>query len=53
MAAGILLYDVLVNIITSHFESDKYMKKSIGMQALQVALLWIGAFIMALIGHWA
>ncbi|KAI8922482.1 Zinc/iron permease [Powellomyces hirtus] len=53
LAAGILLYDGLVNIIVPHFITDAFRKLSLAKQSLQIAFLWLGALAMAVIGRWA
>lgn len=53
LAAGILLYDGLVNVIVPHFGGKRWKADSKGRQIVQVGFLWLGAFMMALIGKWA
>jgi len=53
LSAGILLYDVLVNIISTHTRSPYFYSCSTRSQVLQLGFLWFGTFIMALIGKWA
>ncbi|KND02623.1 ZIP zinc/iron transporter [Spizellomyces punctatus DAOM BR117] len=53
LAAGILLYDGLVNVIVPHFAGNGYKDASNGQQLAQVACLWVGAAVMAVIGRWA
>eukprot|EP01119_Soliformovum_irregulare_P001468 TRINITY_DN1116_c0_g1_i1.p1 TRINITY_DN1116_c0_g1~~TRINITY_DN1116_c0_g1_i1.p1 ORF type:complete len:393 (+),score=62.80 TRINITY_DN1116_c0_g1_i1:48-1181(+) len=53
ISAGILLYDVLVNIISTHTRSPYFYSCSTRAQVLQLAFLWLGTFVMALIGKWA
>eukprot|EP01119_Soliformovum_irregulare_P024210 TRINITY_DN8625_c1_g1_i1.p1 TRINITY_DN8625_c1_g1~~TRINITY_DN8625_c1_g1_i1.p1 ORF type:complete len:384 (+),score=86.19 TRINITY_DN8625_c1_g1_i1:41-1153(+) len=53
ISAGILIYDVLVNIITTHTKSPYFYSCSTRSQVLQIGCLWGGTFTMALIGKWA
>jgi len=53
LSAGILLYDCLVNILPSHFKSEKIVNASGIVQFSQFGFLWLGAAVMALIGRWA
>jgi len=53
ISAGILLYDGLVNVLSPHFRSEKFLGSSDKSQFLQLAFLWLGAGVMALIGRWA
>ncbi|KAI8917588.1 Zinc/iron permease [Powellomyces hirtus] len=53
LSAGILLYDGLANIIVPHFQSLNFRRSSIKAQGLQLFSLWLGAFVMAVIGRWA
>jgi zinc transporter 1/2/3 len=48
-SAGVLLYDGLVNIV----RGEKFVKARNSHQYLQLASLWLGAFIMSLVGKWA
>jgi zinc transporter 1/2/3 len=52
-SSGILLYDGLINIVNNHYKSKKFMTSSSKSQYLQVASMWIGVFLMALVGKWA
>mmetsp|Transcript_1481 Transcript_1481/g.1961 ORF Transcript_1481/g.1961 Transcript_1481/m.1961 type:complete len:331 (+) Transcript_1481:25-1017(+) len=53
LSAGILLYDGLVNVVTPHFKTETFMKQPTWQQLIQLACLWLGAVVMALIGKWA
>ncbi|KAJ3173939.1 high-affinity Zn(2+) transporter zrt1 [Geranomyces variabilis] len=53
LSAGILLYDGLANIIVPHFQSKNFRGASAKGQGAQFFFLWLGAFVMALIGRWA
>jgi len=53
LSAGILLYDAIVNILTVHFKSPKFVEASNFAQAAQFITLWFGTAAMALIGRWA
>ncbi|KAJ3158258.1 high-affinity Zn(2+) transporter zrt1 [Geranomyces michiganensis] len=53
LSAGILLYDGLANIIVPHFQSKNFRGASAKGQLVQFFALWLGAFVMAVIGRWA
>ncbi|KAI9360835.1 Zinc/iron permease [Zopfochytrium polystomum] len=53
LSAGILAYDALVNIIFMHFSAPALRLQSDFAQFLQLGSLWLGAFVMALLGRWA
>ncbi|TPX64984.1 hypothetical protein SpCBS45565_g05486 [Spizellomyces sp. 'palustris'] len=53
LAAGILLYDGLVNVIVPHFGGSGFKNAPSGQQVAQVVCLWFGAGVMAVIGRWA
>ncbi|KAJ3098332.1 high-affinity Zn(2+) transporter zrt1 [Phlyctochytrium planicorne] len=53
LAAGILAYDALVNIIFLHFQSSDVKKMRGWRVGMQVLCLWLGATGMAIIGAWA
>ena len=53
LSAGILLYDGLANIIVPHFQSKNFRGAAVKAQGAQFFSLWLGAFVMAVIGRWA
>jgi zinc transporter 1/2/3 len=53
IAAGILIYDSLVNMIGSHVLSPGFRKQSALGKVIQIAFFWLGAGIMAGIGRYA
>ncbi len=53
LAAGILIYDSLVNIITPHIACPRFREGTLPQQMAQMASLWLGAAVMAVIGKWA
>ena len=53
LSAGILIYDALVNIITPHIGCPMFRESTPFQQVVQMASLWLGAAIMAIIGRWA
>jgi len=53
IAAGILIYDSLVNIIGPHMQSPAFRAQSAGLRAAQLLAFWLGAGIMAFIGKYA
>ena len=53
VSAGILIFDSLVNIITPHMNSPTYRNASFSSCALQIACMWLGGSIMAMLGKWA
>jgi zinc transporter 1/2/3 len=52
-AAGILIYDGIVYMLAPHFNSSNFLKSSLWKQGSQFMSLWLGAFVMAVIGIWA
>lgn len=53
MAAGILIYDILVNILARHCTSCNWKNKSLIGKNIQLFSFYMGLFIIALIGIWA
>jgi zinc transporter 1/2/3 len=53
IASGILLYDSLVNVLSPHFSKRVFVEASTKSQVIQLFSLWLGAFVLALIGIWA
>ena len=53
LAAGILIYDGLVNMIAPHFYRSGFTAAPVWSQSLQFVFLWLGAIAMAVIGIWA
>jgi zinc transporter 1/2/3 len=53
VAAGILLFDGLVNVVVPHFRGPKFAKDPAWFQVAQFVCFWLGAAVMALIGKWA
>lgn len=54
VAAGILIYDALVNLITTNITHSRWFAQiSLARRALVILFLWLGAGVMALIGRWA
>ena len=52
-AAGVLVYDALVNILSTHMSSPLFEAAGRRLQLLQMACLWTGAAIMSIIGIYA
>ncbi|KAL2919925.1 hypothetical protein HK105_200842 [Polyrhizophydium stewartii] len=50
-SSGMLLYDVLVNIIAPHFHSAQFMHASSFTQAWQVMTMWAGVYVMSMMGQ--
>ncbi|ORX48363.1 Zinc/iron permease [Piromyces finnis] len=53
IAAGILIYDILVNILSRHCTSCNWKNTSFIGKNIQLFAFYIGLFIIALIGVWA
>ena len=53
LAAGILIYDGLVNIILPHFNGKNFRHSGPWKQSVHFGILWLGASLMAVIGIWA
>lgn len=53
LAAGILLYDSIANIIIPFFASTLYLHGSEILQNGTVFVMWLGATLMTRIGYWA
>jgi zinc transporter 1/2/3 len=53
LAAGILIYDGLVNMVAPHFSRPGFTLAPIWSQSLQFGFLWLGSIAMAIIGLWA
>ena len=53
LAAGILVYEALVNIIAPHFSSKFFDDSTHVMKAIQIFSFWLGAGIMSFIGKYA
>jgi hypothetical protein len=53
ISSGILIYDSLVNIITPHIACPLFRETNWLSRVMQIASLWLGAGIMAIIGRWA
>eukprot|EP01118_Nematostelium_gracile_P011585 TRINITY_DN4136_c0_g1_i1.p1 TRINITY_DN4136_c0_g1~~TRINITY_DN4136_c0_g1_i1.p1 ORF type:complete len:372 (+),score=89.23 TRINITY_DN4136_c0_g1_i1:63-1118(+) len=53
VSGGILIYDGLVNVLGPHFASASFKALRTLYQLSQLTALWLGAFLMALIGAWA
>ncbi len=53
IAAGVLIYDGLVNVILAHFSSPKSLENPKSSLSLELMVLYAGAFTMCLIGKWA
>eukprot|EP00047_Mylnosiga_fluctuans_P024608 m.164896 g.164896 ORF g.164896 m.164896 type:complete len:366 (-) comp9889_c0_seq2:259-1356(-) len=53
IAAGILVYDALVNVITPHIACPLFRDTTTASRAVQLACLWLGAACMAVLAHWA
>jgi zinc transporter 1/2/3 len=52
LAAGILTYDGLVNIIQPHLKSKGFRRSSQLGRWVQFLSLWLGASAMAILGRW-
>ena len=53
LSAGILIYDVVANILSPHFNRQSFMELKGWHQGTQLLFLWVGAATMAVIGIWA
>jgi zinc transporter 1/2/3 len=53
LAAGILIFDAIANLIVPFFKSAQFMTGTYVFQGVCVFLMWLGAGAMALIGFWA
>ncbi|OUM61914.1 hypothetical protein PIROE2DRAFT_44839, partial [Piromyces sp. E2] len=53
VAAGILIYDVLVNILSRHCTSCNWKNFSLMGKNVQLFSFYIGLFVIAIIGIWA
>jgi zinc transporter 1/2/3 len=53
LGAGILIYDVLINLIQPHLTGTRFKRGSNQAQAAQLGSMWLGVAIMAVIGLWA
>ncbi|KAJ8331057.1 hypothetical protein QVD99_001140 [Batrachochytrium dendrobatidis] len=53
LSAGILIYDVLVNIIYPHFNANSFHAGSAFFKMGQLVALYLGAAAMSVIGLWA
>ncbi|KAG4087555.1 Zip-domain-containing protein [Neocallimastix lanati (nom. inval.)] len=53
MAAGVLIYDILVNILSRHCTSCTWKNTNLIGKNIQLFSFYIGLFIIALIGVWA
>jgi zinc transporter 1/2/3 len=52
LAAGILTYDGLVNIVQPHLKSKGFRRSSKFQRWIQFLSLWLGATSMAILGRW-
>lgn len=53
LAAGILIYDILVNILSRHCSSCNWKNTSLSGKNIQLLFFYFGLFVIALIGIWA
>ncbi|ORX77535.1 Zinc/iron permease [Anaeromyces robustus] len=53
VAAGILIYDILVNILSRHCTSCNWKNTSLFGKNIQLLSFYFGLFVIALIGIWA
>ncbi len=53
LSAGILIYDVVANILSPHFNRQSFFDLKGWHQGTQLLFLWLGAAAMAIIGIWA
>jgi len=53
IAAGILIYDILVNILSRHCNSCNWKNNSLMGKNIQLFAFYLGLFIIAIIGVWA
>lgn len=54
LAAGILIYVVLVNLVTPMLTKSSWMRRQHWfIQFSMIAFFWAGAAVMAVIGMWA
>jgi solute carrier family 39 (zinc transporter), member 1/2/3 len=53
LAAGILLYDGISNLIVPFFNSTIYLEGTNTFQATTTIAMWVGALAMSVIGYWA
>ncbi|KAL2917524.1 hypothetical protein HK105_202805 [Polyrhizophydium stewartii] len=51
-SAGMLLFDVLANILAPHFQSSSFLDLAPWKQAFQIAAVALGVYSMATIGLW-
>ncbi|KAH6559847.1 hypothetical protein BASA62_000324 [Batrachochytrium salamandrivorans] len=53
LSAGILIYDVLVNVVAPHFTADNFHNASPIFKFIQLVTMYMGCATMSLIGYWA
>jgi zinc transporter 1/2/3 len=53
LCAGILIYVGAVNLLVPHFFTKQFEAYSAQTKAIDIASLWLGCVIMAIIGIWA
>ncbi len=53
IAAGILLYNGVVDLFSPHFSSLHYHNSSFWIKTMDISAVWIGCAIMTVIGIWA
>jgi len=53
IAAGILIYDILVNILSRHCNSCNWKNNSFIGKNIQLFAFYLGLFVIAIIGVWA
>ena len=52
LAAGILTFDGLVNILQPHFKSNAFKSSNRREKGVQLGSLYLGAAVMAVIAKW-
>ena len=53
LSAGILIYNATANLLAPHFVSDEYLDSTPFRKLVDVACIWFGVLVMAIIGIWA